>query len=149
MHAHSRSQLPVTVRTFRQRFSSTPRGARLARRLAVQQLDAWGYPYGGSVSETVALIVAELVTNAVTHGCVPGRDFALTLDLRGGGLLAVEVTDTRYERLPQPPAVPPDEAPAESGRGLLIVGALADRWCVGPRTDGGPGKVVRAELDLV
>ncbi|MBI0378793.1 ATP-binding protein, partial [Streptomyces albiflaviniger] len=36
-------QVPVTVRTFAQRFSATRRGARLARLLAVHQLTAWGF----------------------------------------------------------------------------------------------------------
>ncbi|CAM5329851.1 Regulatory protein [Streptomyces griseus] len=35
---------------------------------------------------------------------------------------------------------------SDSGRGLLIVDALADRWAV---LDRNPGKTVRAELDLL
>lgn len=62
---------PVTVRTITQRLSSTPRGARLARRLAVAQMESWGIPYTSGPAEAVALIVAELAANAVTHGRVP------------------------------------------------------------------------------
>ncbi|MGW1270265.1 hypothetical protein [Streptomyces sp. NPDC002491] len=61
------------------RFSSTPRGARLARRIASQQMDTWGWPYGTTVNDTVELITAELAANAVTHGRVPGRDAELRL----------------------------------------------------------------------
>ncbi|MBB4896614.1 anti-sigma regulatory factor (Ser/Thr protein kinase) [Streptomyces griseostramineus] len=132
---------------FTQRFSSTPRGARLARHLAVRRLHAWGVPYGTDASDAVALIVAELAANAVTHGRVPGRDFELRLT-RLAGTVRVEVTDTRSGP-PRPPA--PDDVRAphpldEHGRGLLLVDALADRWEV---VDGEPpAKTVRAEVDV-
>ncbi|MFB7298919.1 ATP-binding protein [Streptomyces rubiginosohelvolus] len=137
----------VTVRVFAQRFSSTPRGARLARRLALHQLDAWGLPYGGQVSDTAALLVAELAANAVTHGRVPGRDFELAVKLLGG-TLRIEVSDTKGERSPPSPGTPrPAPMPlAEGGRGLLLVEALADRWDVLDRLP--VGKTVVAELDL-
>ncbi len=61
------------MRGFVQRFSATPRGARLARHLAVGRLYAWGIPYGTDASDAVALVVAEFAANAVTHGRVPGR----------------------------------------------------------------------------
>ncbi|MFD9002092.1 ATP-binding protein [Streptomyces sp. NPDC059582] len=137
----------VTVRVFTQRLSATPRGARLARRLAVNQLHAWGVPHGTDVSDAVAVIVAELAANAVTHGRVPGRDFELRLSLVTGSV-RVEVTDTRGDPRPPGPAdvqaVPPL---ADSGRGLVLVSALADRWEVVDRQPP-PGKTVRAEVDL-
>ncbi|MFD5749563.1 ATP-binding protein [Streptomyces sp. NPDC127033] len=140
-------QEPVTVRVFTQRFSSTPRGARLARRLALHQLDAWGMPHNSDASDVAALLVAELAANAVTHGRVPGRDFEVTLKLLGG-TLRIEVSDTRGERRPPALGAPrPVPAPlAETGRGLLLVEALADWWDV---LDLVPvGKTVVAELDL-
>ncbi|WP_374112846.1 ATP-binding protein [Streptomyces sp. MNU89] len=109
------------------RFSSTPRGARLARRLAGQWLDERGVPYGSDAHDAVTLVVAELCANAVRHGCVPGRDFRLGVALGPGGV-RVEVTDTRAERLPMPARPGERDADAESGRGLLLVAALADRW---------------------
>ncbi|NUR05061.1 MAG: ATP-binding protein [Streptomyces sp.] len=135
---------PVTVRTFAQRLTATPRAARLARHLAVNQLGAWGIPHGSDASDTVALIVAELAANAVTHGRVPGRDFELRLSLVTGSV-RIEVTDTRAERHPR--ALPPSNLLEESGRGLLLVDALADRWEVLDR-EPPPGKTVRAEVDL-
>jgi anti-sigma regulatory factor (Ser/Thr protein kinase) len=130
-------------------FTSTPRGARLARRLTSHRLDAWGHPYESDLNTTVTLIVGELTANAVTHGRVPGRDFRLCLWLDpAAGHVRVEVTDTRDDRLPpESPSLPP-EPDAESGRGLCLVSSLASRWTVTPRTDGGPGKAVRAEVDI-
>jgi anti-sigma regulatory factor (Ser/Thr protein kinase) len=126
------------------RLSPTPRGARLARCLTVAQLALWGIPYGTRTAESVALIVAELAANAVTHGRVPGRDFELRLALVTGSV-RVEVSDARGERRPLGPKGEP-ELFAEAGRGLLLVEAFADRWEV---VDREPlGKTVRAEVDL-
>lgn len=73
-------------------------------------------------------IVAELASNAVLHGRVPGRDFRLRLKLHSDGTLRIEVTDARGDRLPSTPAPVADDL--ESGRGLRIVTAYADRWGV-------------------
>ncbi|MFR9788541.1 ATP-binding protein [Streptomyces sp. MB22_4] len=132
--------------TFEMRFTSTPRGARLARRLAAVRLDEWGIPYGTDPHDAIVLIVAELTANAVRHGHVPGRDFRLRLHTTpDGGTVRVEVTDTRAERHPCRPTVPkgaPDME--ETGRGLLLVSQLATCWDWHPRPDG-PGKTVWAE----
>jgi anti-sigma regulatory factor (Ser/Thr protein kinase) len=124
-------------------FTSTRRGARLARRLVSQRLDEWGYGYDSAVNETLTLIAAELSANAVRHGHVPGRDFHLRLTATPHAL-RVEVSDTRTERVPLLSA---DEPPgdAESGRGLLLVARLATRWGATPRP-AAPGKTVWAEL---
>ncbi|MFI2435754.1 ATP-binding protein [Streptomyces sp. NPDC018693] len=137
-------QVPVTVRMFSQRLSATRRGARLARRFTAQQLHAWGIPYGSDLSETAELIVAELAANAVLHGRVPGRDIALRLT-SGAGTVRVEIADARGERLPVLSSAPP-RGDADTGRGLLLVDALATRW--GVDTEPGPGKVIWAEVDL-
>ncbi|WP_406468354.1 ATP-binding protein [Streptomyces sp. NBC_01594] len=126
---------------FTMRFSSTPRGARLARRLAGERLNAWGIPYGSDAHDVLTLIVAELSANAVRHGRVPGRDFRLRLSAEGA-TLRVEVTDSRGETTP---ALAPDNV--DGGRGLLLVAALTDRWGWYPCIDG-PGKTVWAVLDV-
>ncbi|GHC60518.1 ATP-binding protein [Streptomyces violaceochromogenes] len=138
---------PVTVRVFRQRLSSTPRGARLARNLTLNQLHSWGIPYGSDVSCAAGAIVAELAANAVTHGRVPGRDFELRLAIVTGSV-RVEVTDTRSgpPYPPAPGAVRPPRPFDENGRGFVLVDALADRWEVLDREP--PGKTVRAEIRL-
>ncbi|MFG2629402.1 ATP-binding protein [Streptomyces sp. NPDC048473] len=153
MEALSTPQPSFTVCVFAQRFSSTPRGARLARHLALHVLHDWGIPYRSDASETAALIVAELAANATTHGRVPGRDFELRLthapgDTQTLGVLRIEVSDTRGERRPPGPGelVPPPPG-SGSGYGLILVEALADRWTVLDRLP--LGKTVRAELDLL
>jgi anti-sigma regulatory factor (Ser/Thr protein kinase) len=141
------TQPPVTVRTFVQRLSPTPRGARLARRLALHQLHDWGIPHGSDTSDTAAAIVAELAANAVTHGRVPGRDFELRLSLVTGSL-RIEVTDTRTGPwTPAPGAVRQPDPLDETGRGLVLVDALADRWEVVERVPP-PGRTVRVEIDV-
>lgn len=127
---------PTPVRQVTVMLSATRRGARLARRLTVAHLADWGRPHG-----TAEQIVAEFAANAVTHGLVPGRDFRLGLTLRADGSVRVEVTDARGDRLPVAAA---PGAGAESGRGLLLVAALADRWGVTPGPV--PCKTVWAEI---
>ncbi|WP_405687154.1 ATP-binding protein [Streptomyces sp. NBC_00057] len=128
---------------FTMRFSSTPRGARLARRLAGERLDAWGIAYGSDAHDELTLIVAELSANAVRHGRVPGRDFRLRLSAEGA-TLRVEVTDSRGESIP---ALTEPSNDLDAGRGLLLVAALTDRWGWYPCVDG-PGKTVWAVLDV-
>ncbi|MGW0883416.1 ATP-binding protein [Streptomyces sp. NPDC002671] len=130
-----------TMATFAQLLSSTRRGARLARLLATTQLRAWDLsPVAAKRAEQ---IVAELAANAALHARVHGRDFRLarTLDTTTG-LLRVAVTDAKGGQLP---VVPTDSATdGETGRGLLMVGALADRWGTEPHPPG--GKTVWAEV---
>ncbi|GGL77762.1 ATP-binding protein [Streptomyces fumigatiscleroticus] len=117
--------------------SSTPRGARLARLLTADQLRGWGV-----ACEAAHHVVAELAANAATHGRLPGRSFRLALSVVGR-TLRIEVTDARGDRRP---ALREPGSGAESGRGLLLVEALADRWGV---TDGlYPRKIVWAEPGL-
>lgn len=116
---------------FHVQLSATPRGARLGRMLAVEQLRSWGLSL-----EVPAQIVGELAANAVTHGRVAGRDFHLTLTVTPGTLL-IEVADTRRDRIPEI---------RDPGRGLVLVDALAERW--GVRRGPAPRKVVWAEVSL-
>ncbi|MET9501765.1 ATP-binding protein [Streptomyces sp. NPDC006622] len=140
MNSEKSTQLLPSTDHFGVLLSPTPRGARLARLLATDWMRTRDLPH--RVAEAAEQLVAELAANAATHGRLPGRDFRLVL-LARGGTLRIEVTDTRGDDLPhrRPPA-----PAAESGRGLLLVEALADRWGValGPV----PRKTVWAELDL-
>ncbi|MFI1681109.1 ATP-binding protein [Streptomyces sp. NPDC020607] len=131
------AELPHTTRHFTVLLSPTPRGARLARLLATEQFRSWGLPL-----DPARHIVAELAANAAAHGRVPGRDFRLALHATAE-TLRIEVTDTHPNHLPAPQLPSPD---AESGRGLLLVEALAHRW--GVTEDRFPRKTVWAELSL-
>ncbi|MFJ4198852.1 ATP-binding protein [Streptomyces sviceus] len=139
------AEISTRVSDFTQRLSSTRRGARLARRLALHQLDVWGIPYDSDVSDTIAHVVAELAANAVTHGYVPGRDFQLRLQL-SPHTVRIEVTDTRTERQPPTPGQAAAPSPeSESGRGLLLVQELSQAWGI---TERSIGKTVWAEVCL-
>ncbi|OKK16806.1 hypothetical protein AMK16_24210 [Streptomyces sp. CB00455] len=130
---------PDLVRVFTQRFTSTRRGARLARQLALVELHDWGIPESTALSADAGILVAELAANAVTHGHLPGRDFELRMTLLGA-VLRVEVSDARRDRRPVPR---PHGDQAESGNGLRIVEAVAADWGVRDRL---VGKTVWAEL---
>ena len=110
-----------------------PTRVRDARGLARDTLAAWGL---AELSDTVELLVSELVTNAVRHGA---GDIGLRL-IRAGSLLC-EVRDEGHDL----PALRSNDITAESGRGLQLVTALADRWGT-QRTP--TGKVVWFEQTL-
>lgn len=135
---------PADERVLRRLLPATRPGARRARLVARAALRDWGSP--PPVTERAEHLVAELAANAVLHGRVRGRGFRLGVGLalapeQRSGVLRVEVTDARGERAPQDRAARrPD---AESGRGMLLVAALADRWGCEPFPPG--GKTVWAE----
>jgi anti-sigma regulatory factor (Ser/Thr protein kinase) len=80
----------------------------------------------------LTLITAELCAHAVQHGRIPGRNFHVRLAAEGDcRRLRVEVSDTRAER--RPVATTATDPDSESGRGLLLVAALADDWGVTDR----------------
>ncbi|MFH8473690.1 ATP-binding protein [Streptomyces sp. NPDC018000] len=142
------AQHTAPARHFTILLSATPRGARLARRLAAEELHRWGWPYDTEANRTATLLVAELAANAVRHGRVRGRDFRLRLTLRPGGpALRIEVTDPSPDRVPPAPgAVPPPSPDLESGRGLLLVEALSTHW--GTADDDPYTKTVWCEVAL-
>ncbi|MES4887849.1 ATP-binding protein [Streptomyces sp. NPDC096012] len=130
---------------FRTLFPTTPHGAHTARHAAERWLAAQqGRPETVALDEdsadTAALLIAELTANAARHGRVRGREARLTLTLTPA-TLRIEVTDARGDRLPAPP--PDTHTDGESGRGLLLVAALADAWGCEPHHPG--GKTVWAE----
>jgi anti-sigma regulatory factor (Ser/Thr protein kinase) len=110
------------------------------RRLLRDHLRLWGAP---ALADTAELLTSELVTNALQH-TTGGAVLTATLTPGPpGGRLRVEVQDS-LSRRPQPrPPVTDDYG--TSGRGLLLVQALADAWGVNA---GASGKVVWFELAL-
>jgi len=108
-------------------------GAPVARKFATARCRDW---HCTGVVDDAALVVSELVTNAVTHA-----QSSCELRLRlSGGVLRIEVADAG-KGTPDPLA--PD-AGDEHGRGLLIVSALSTAWGVQNGLDG--RKIVWAEL---
>jgi anti-sigma regulatory factor (Ser/Thr protein kinase) len=105
-----------------------------ARRQARAAVRYWHVPVD---IEVVALLVSELVTNAVTHDCVPlpsGARGTVTLAIRGDeGQFRVDVHDGS----PAPPVLR-DSVPssAECGRGLMLVDSLSTRWGSYPTATG-------------
>ncbi|WP_329125829.1 ATP-binding protein [Streptomyces sp. NBC_01465] len=119
-------------------YTPYPQNIPLARRRVARLVVEWGHP---GVAGDAAVIVSELATNALLHGCLRDRLFRVELIL-AGAVLRMAVTDPKGERAPSPR---PAEAGDQFGRGLLIVRTLAARWDVDSLD---VGKTVWAELDL-
>lgn len=78
--------------------------------------------------DTAMLLVSELVSNAVRHGSPP---YALVITVGEDEVeLSVEDADGSLPQPREPTAL------AEDGRGLMLVGALADRWGIRPLLTG-------------
>jgi anti-sigma regulatory factor (Ser/Thr protein kinase) len=107
-------------------------GIGAARRFTRDQLKIWGL---GSLADNAILMISELVTNAILHG---GEGALLTLmvvDMK----IRAEVRDSS----PALPVVRSYSETATTGRGMVIVDALAADWGT-YAVDG--GKVVWFEL---
>lgn len=104
--------------------------ARWARRLTRSFLAE----HAEETAADAELVVSELVTNA-TRASERRCRMSLRMD---AGELVVEVRDDG----PGLPRLRPPSETAESGRGIALVHALAERWSVRPDRRG--GKTVRA-----
>jgi hypothetical protein len=117
-----------------------PRPVKAARDFATTTLRRWD---AAERAEDVAVVVSELVTNALRHGR-PGSSpvrpagqvrFGL---VQPGPCVVCAVADPSRAA----PVVQETDVLAETGRGLHVVGALADVWgCTAP---GDGGKAVWA-----
>lgn len=114
-------------------FEPDPSQVLEARRFVASALDGWRRP-----APDLSLLVSELATNAVLHA---RGDFAVTV-IAGPDRVRLEVSDGN-SRLPSLSAVPSD---AYSGRGLMLVQALAAAWGVESHTDH--GKTIWCEVWL-
>jgi anti-sigma regulatory factor (Ser/Thr protein kinase) len=106
-----------------------------ARNLVSASMRRWGMPEDGGVA---ALLVSELVTNALRYGAQPMRMVAK----HEGTNLRIEVHDARGGEPPRLRRAAPDST---NGRGMMIVDALAARW---GWSEFGGEKQVWFELDL-
>ncbi|WP_053914482.1 SpoIIE family protein phosphatase [Streptomyces sp. SCSIO 75703] len=103
-----------------------------ARRLARRTLARWGME---ELTDSVELLVSEVVTNAVRYATRP-----VTLRLLRTDVLRCEVGDD----VPQLPRLRQARATDEGGRGLYLVNRMARRWGA---TRLSTGKVVWFELN--
>jgi anti-sigma regulatory factor (Ser/Thr protein kinase) len=126
--AHSSRQLRMTL-------PAVSHSVRLSRHATRAALTAWQLAH---VDETAALLVSELVTNAIRHA--EGID-VVTVNLQAGRTwLRIEVQDA--DRHWPEPRIPGRYD--ESGFGFILVDALASNWGV---RETEAGKAVWAELD--
>lgn len=116
-------------------FPADPGAVRTARSAVRGQLRTWDLD---SVADITALLVSELVTNALRHATGP-IGVRLVRPAGLGGVLLVEVSDP----LPDPPRERVAHPEDESGRGLQLVANSCSRWGTRP---GAAGKTVWFEL---
>ncbi|GHA57532.1 ATP-binding protein [Streptomyces tendae] len=119
-------------------FPAAPDAVRTARSLVRRTLDEWRLD---SVGDIAALLVSELVTNALRHATGPIGVRLVRGPAGAAGVLLVEVSDP----LPDPPRERVARPDDEDGRGLQLVASAARRWGTRP---GEAGKTVWFELAL-
>jgi anti-sigma regulatory factor (Ser/Thr protein kinase) len=118
------------------RLPPSPSAAAMARKFIADFCSAAELP--ARLCQDAALMVSELVTNAVIHG----RTSATVEVHRPADTLRVTVRDDN----PALPAIGDNpHLEAENGRGLLIVSRTADRWGI---EAGDGGKAIWFELSV-
>ena len=137
------SPVPANGRQTRSvRLTALPSAVPWARRVVRHTLHEWRLE---SIEDPAALLVSELVTNAIeaSAGCT-GRDngtlamIGLTIRLTAAGVV-LEVWDA----CPLRPVTQNFDIAADRGRGLMLIDALAESW--GHRAADG-GKIVWCEV---
>ncbi|MFI9616182.1 ATP-binding protein [Streptomyces sp. NPDC052023] len=126
----------ATERRFRFELAAHPGSPAQARRLTRIRLTGWAVCE--DTCDTAALVVSELVTNAILH---TASDVVVCELHDGADLVRIAVRDQGCAAGdPHPSAARAEE---EHGRGLLLVDALAHAWGA---HEHGPGLLVWAEL---
>jgi anti-sigma regulatory factor (Ser/Thr protein kinase) len=110
---------------------------RLCRRAVVDAVHEYGLAH---LTADSGLVASELMTNALQHGLGPLSFRVAWYSVRHR--LRITVWDAGPGRAPAKPAPPPPDQ--ESGRGLVIVAALAAEWAQYAMPGG--GKALWAEL---
>ncbi|MGX1854821.1 ATP-binding protein [Streptomyces sp. NPDC055299] len=100
-----------------------PESVATARRLVRTALTAWGLE---ELADDGALVVSELVTNAVQHA----RSEVIRLVISRPGPATVRIGVVDKSKAPPQRHRPGSED--DSGRGLVLVAALADDWGTDP-----------------
>ncbi|WP_405618311.1 ATP-binding protein [Streptomyces sp. NBC_00076] len=97
-----------------------PESAAVARRLVRTALTAWGLE---DLIEDATLVITELVSNAVDHGCLPSIRVIVSRPIENGVRLGV------VDRSKVIPRLRTDSNGDQiRGRGLLLVDAVTERW---------------------
>lgn len=118
-------------------FPAEPGAVRAARAAVRDQLCGWNLE---SLADVTALLVSELVTNALRHATGP-IGVRLVRPTAPLGVLLVEVSDP----LPDPPRERTPHPDDEGGRGLQLVASSCRAWGTRP---GVTGKTVWFELPV-
>lgn len=126
----------AAARRFRFELPAHPVSVARARQLTRARLIGWAMCE--DTCDTAALVISELVTNAIVHTAgehvvceLHDQDEVVRIAVRDGGCTPGE---------PRPAQQRPDE---EYGRGLLLVAALCRAWGA---QEAGPGLLVWADL---
>ncbi|MEW2394874.1 ATP-binding protein [Streptomyces sp. NPDC046862] len=123
-------------RRFRFELAAHPGSVAHARRMTRARLSGWALCE--DTCDTAALVVSELVTNAIVHAA--GRRVVCELHDRDD-LVRIAVRDEGCA--PGEPHPSPQRPEEEHGRGLLLVEAMCRAWGA---QDAGPGLLVWADL---
>jgi anti-sigma regulatory factor (Ser/Thr protein kinase) len=125
------------------RFPAEAASVRRARHVVTEAL---ALDLRAHLTDDMALLASELVTNAIHHGTRGGADHVVELVLwPADGHYWLAVSDPGAYSSGRPALARPDEE-ACGGRGLVLVDALAAAWAVVPRRTR--GKSVIAGLPL-
>ncbi|GAA2600381.1 MULTISPECIES: ATP-binding protein [Streptomyces] len=120
------------IETVQRFFESRPESVGQAREFVSMVLTGWGCT---ERTDDIRLCLSELATNALVHGTVADHGFLVRLNAEDG-VVRLEVHDSRRQR-PEPRQTVDTDL---SGRGLVLVAALADGWGVQDRAP--LGKIV-------
>ncbi|MGW1324271.1 ATP-binding protein [Streptomyces antibioticus] len=107
---------------YSQSFPCEPSTAEIGRRILRDVLGIWHLDDLDSLADRAALIVTELVANAARHTSC--QEIRLMVRRPSATRLRVGVLDRAPARLPTLGQADDDE----SGRGLVLIDAVADRW---------------------
>ncbi|MBA2807078.1 ATP-binding protein [Streptomyces sp. KM273126] len=123
--------------TAQRNYPTTKRSVARARTDCRDFLASCGLPEAHDFVDDMVLMVSELMTNAVTHGRVPGtsgRQVRMAIE-KTGDVIRVEVRDTRSDTRPHL-CEGNGNGQDIGGRGLVLVDALSDSWGVSPELMG-------------
>ena len=131
---------PTGHPAYSQTFPCEPSTAEIGRKLVRDALGVW---HLDNLGDRAALIISELIANAVRH--TPCHSIRLVVGQLTESRVRVGVVDRAPSCLPVLGSANSDD---ESGRGLLLIDAVADRWGYDLRGSGRHpwGKEVWAEL---